>query len=168
MIKDRWENTEYMMEIHGLTKESLHVFAWKDRRDNGGYTQKVGKQIFYNAGRLERRQKAKEDDWHKSHDLYYIIQENLGMSDTQMGRSLLEHGYGSTLDSWRAFMSQGMWMLLDGNTILGAGTKKPLTEAFIEWGSVILQDENDMRNYDSVDDYYDYFEAKKLKKDMVS
>jgi len=167
MIENRWESADYMMEVHGLTKESLHVFAWKDRRENGGYTRKDRKQVYYNAGKLERLRKQKENDWHKSHDLYYEVKEIFKINDSEIGRSLLAYGYGSSLDSWRYFLSQGMWMLRDLNTILATVNKRDLTKYFNEWATYILQG-NEMEDFDTVEDYYSYFEAKKLKEELVA
>ena len=164
MKKDKWIDSESMVELYGVTQAALEQFAFNDK-ENKLYTKKVKGRNYFNETKLLDVQKDRTKKWNECHKFYYDLTIDKKMSESDQARELIEYfGYG-VFNSVLVFINNGMWYPIVDLGITALKISKHLN-MYHEWANHKINGSGypkvDLSGFDSVDDYYGYHEAMKI------
>ena len=163
-----WISKEALIEKYELQAGAIEQFLHKHK--NTDYITRINKETYYNETLLLEKREAKLKMWNENHVNYYEIKLNHGMSDSDQARNTIaETGVGS-LASFVTYMTYGMWYLISEYSILQLNDSSYM-KAYNEWSNVYLgkkTPEVDLEGFDNVEQYYDYYEARKMLKELVA
>lgn len=169
-----WLTSEAMVDLYGMSQASLEQFAYQNR--GSCFVKKEGRNNYYNITELKRVRDRRVDIRNEAHDMYYELIDTMH-HELQIDKlvRVTEHKNRGT---WGMFLTYSMWSAIDHKSVLAVNCESKLLFCYHEWAKkelygpkdhfeLLAMEESypevDISGYDSVDHYYDYHEALKLK-----
>ena len=165
LSRDKWLDTEIFSELYDVNTDYIAVYAHKNR--GNGFAKKIGNKNYINASKLERIKKHRVNMWNKSHENYYEIKLERGITDAEHVRLLVASDpENRSQDSWNSFIYYNLFREIHDVSILNTGIS-PMLIAYYEWSEEFLH-EPTVSDFRSVDEYFHYWEARKIKEEMIA
>ncbi len=163
-----WVTKETLIEKYELQAGAIEQFSHKHK--NTDYITRINKATYYNETLLLEKRDNKLKMWNENHVNYYEIQINHNMSDSEQARLIIEQTGVGSAGALGAYMAYGMWYPVMEHGILLI-KESSYMKAYNEWSNVYLgkkTPEVDLEGFDNVEQYYDYYEARKMLKELVA
>ena len=175
-MSDRWLTVSELSEIHEVSTDA--VYSLNHLKKDTDFLKKVGKNLLINETKLIELHEWRRKTLNKCHENYYKLLLDYNISDAEQARSVQEFFGVSTFSRWYTYLNRGMFSSIDDISILATKVSERMKQYF-EWSEMKIESFNselfrgvdsyphvDLKGFNSVDDYYDYYEAEKIKNSL--
>ena len=117
--EDRWVTVNYMVSIHGASKDTLYVTfdRLKKEQNEVEWLEKRGKALLVNETYLKKIQKYRKELWLYCHDLYYYFVATLEKSEGWLAEQMHIVYPEVKVNAWYRYLNHDLWGRVDNVSI---------------------------------------------------
>lgn len=162
-----WISSSDFCEVYDVNHGTLDLFVFHNKGSD--LIKKDGRRNFIDQAGLIKIQENRKKTWLESHDFYFELQEDFKMRDVDQITEIVKTSRYTNASTWKTFLSSELFRSLEDIGILAIRSKSKYLYSYHKWAKEYLNElRNDISSFDSIDDYYAYHEALKLKNKMVA